>query len=309
MEKKIPVIIDTDIGSDIDDTWALCFALLRDELDIRLITTVLGDAVYSAKLIAKMNQCCGKGNIDIGLCSKSCPCGMFQEQWVEDYDLSSYEGKIYKDGVGRMIDVINDSKEMVTILAMGPCTNLAEAVRRDPGIADKVRVVAVFGALFRGYFGDEVCDEYNVKKDIGAARIFLSQYKNKLIVPIDTCFDAVIDGERFRHIKQCRKDNLAVNAVLENFEIWAANHPIWKKKSFERTSELCDTLTVYLAITNDGIINKNFDLEVNNDGYTIISENGVRSEVAIEWSDREHFLDFLVDTYCESSACLLRQGR
>lgn len=65
--KKIPVIIDTDIGNDIDDTWALCFALLRDELDIRLVTTVLGDPIYSAKIIAKMNECCSKGNIDIGL--------------------------------------------------------------------------------------------------------------------------------------------------------------------------------------------------------------------------------------------------
>ena len=52
--KRIPVILDTDIGNDIDDTWALVFALLRNELDIRLVTTVLGDPIYSAKLIAKL---------------------------------------------------------------------------------------------------------------------------------------------------------------------------------------------------------------------------------------------------------------
>ena len=61
MEKKIPVIIDTDIGGDIDDTWALVFALLREEFDIKLITTVLGDPTYRARVIAKINESCGKG--------------------------------------------------------------------------------------------------------------------------------------------------------------------------------------------------------------------------------------------------------
>ena len=36
-KKKIPVIIDTDIGDDIDDTWALVFALLSESLDIKLV--------------------------------------------------------------------------------------------------------------------------------------------------------------------------------------------------------------------------------------------------------------------------------
>ena len=148
--KKIPVIIDTDIGNDIDDTFALCFALLREELDIRLVTTVLGDPVYSAKIIAQMNERCGKGTIDIGLGKCGARPAMYQQDWVEDYDLSSYPGRIYEDGVAQMINLIRQSEKTVTILAMGPCTNLAEAIRRSPDISDKVRVIAVFGGwLFR----------------------------------------------------------------------------------------------------------------------------------------------------------------
>lgn len=49
LKNKIPLIIDTDIGGDIDDTWALTFALLRDEFDIRLVTTVLGDPRLQSK--------------------------------------------------------------------------------------------------------------------------------------------------------------------------------------------------------------------------------------------------------------------
>ena len=39
MSNKIPVILDTDIGSDIDDTWALAMMLKSPELDVKLIVT------------------------------------------------------------------------------------------------------------------------------------------------------------------------------------------------------------------------------------------------------------------------------
>jgi len=42
--KKIPVILDTDIGIDIDDTWALGLLLKCPELDVKLITTTSEDS-------------------------------------------------------------------------------------------------------------------------------------------------------------------------------------------------------------------------------------------------------------------------
>jgi len=46
----VPVIFDTDIGSDIDDTWALAFLLRCPELDVGLLTTDRGRPAYRAKL-------------------------------------------------------------------------------------------------------------------------------------------------------------------------------------------------------------------------------------------------------------------
>ena len=50
----IPTILDTDIGHDVDDVWALAFLLRCPELDVKLITTTTGDTVYRASLVAKM---------------------------------------------------------------------------------------------------------------------------------------------------------------------------------------------------------------------------------------------------------------
>ncbi|MGA2258608.1 MAG: nucleoside hydrolase, partial [Thermoguttaceae bacterium] len=51
---KTPVVLDTDIGDDIDDTWALALLLRSPELDVQLITTTCGKAEYRAKIIARL---------------------------------------------------------------------------------------------------------------------------------------------------------------------------------------------------------------------------------------------------------------
>lgn len=300
-KKKIPVIIDTDIGDDIDDTWALVFALLSESLDIKLVTTVLGDPIYRANLIAKLNESCGKGHIDIGLCRHGeRPTIEYQGKWVEDYALSQYPGRIYDDGVDRMIEIVKQSDETVTVLALGPCTNLAEAVKRYPEFAEKVRVVGVFGSINVGYFGSEPCAEYNVVSDVEAAKIFLSSYKDIIITPIDTCFDAVLDGERYACLLNSRKKNGVLDALLTNFEIWGNTHPHWKDKKFDHTSELCDTVAVYMILTNKGLVNEKLKLIVDDSGKTLVDESGSIVEAALKWDDLDYFLDYLTDAYCRA---------
>ena len=128
----------------------------------------------------------------------------------------------------------------------------------------------------------------------------LAGYPHLLISPIDTFFDMVLDGERLERIRRCRDTSAPVRAILENFDIWADSYPLWRDKPRDRTSELCDVLPVYLAITNEGLINRTYRLEIAEKGLTRVSDAGVPVEVAIEWSDRDRVLDFLTDTFCES---------
>mgnify|MGYP000933625237 CR=1 FL=1 len=110
--KPIPVILDTDIGTDIDDTWALAMLLNCPELDPRLITTVSGDTTYRAHLAAKFLQVAGRADIPIGI-GIGHPEGSlnFQQPWLDGFDLDSYPGTIYQDGIQAMLDV--DRKSVV----------------------------------------------------------------------------------------------------------------------------------------------------------------------------------------------------
>ena len=70
-EKKISVILDTDIGGDIDDIWALVLLLKSPELDLRLVTTATGDTHYRAKVVVRLLEIAGRGDSPLGPASPS----------------------------------------------------------------------------------------------------------------------------------------------------------------------------------------------------------------------------------------------
>jgi inosine-uridine nucleoside N-ribohydrolase len=126
---KIPVILDTDICDDIDDTWALIMLLQSPEFDIKLITTSVGDTTARTKVVAKILQAAGRTDIPIGtgISIGEMKRGHAQDGWVKGFDLSKYAGKIYPDGVQAMIDTIMKSKEPITLIVIGPLPNIAGA--------------------------------------------------------------------------------------------------------------------------------------------------------------------------------------
>jgi len=58
--RSVPVILDTDIGDDIDDTWALALLLRSPEVDLRLVTTDYGNTVYRARVAARLLEVAGR---------------------------------------------------------------------------------------------------------------------------------------------------------------------------------------------------------------------------------------------------------
>ena len=84
--RKIPVIFDTDICDDIDDTWALAALLKSPELDVRLITTAVGNTEAKAKVVAKFLETVGRTDIPIGIGVQHHTGGHRQTEPAADYD-------------------------------------------------------------------------------------------------------------------------------------------------------------------------------------------------------------------------------
>ena len=130
---RLPVILDTDIGDDIDDTWALAMLLKSPQLELKLVTTTYGKAVYRAKIIAKMLTVAGRSDIPIGLGEGGRDGSGGQQDWVKDYQLSQYPGKIHEDAAGAIIDLIQRSGQPVGVISDRPDAHPGRGRPAQPG--------------------------------------------------------------------------------------------------------------------------------------------------------------------------------
>jgi inosine-uridine nucleoside N-ribohydrolase len=149
----IPVILDTDLGSDIDDTWALAMLLGLPQIDLKLVVTSFQNSPAKTCLVAKILQETGHTYVPVGTGIQTSEDPLTQETWLGDFDLAQSPGVIHPDGIQALIDTIHASMEPITLLVIGPSTNIGEILRRDPCIAKNARVVAMAGSLYRGHAG------------------------------------------------------------------------------------------------------------------------------------------------------------
>ena len=289
----IPVILDTDIGDDIDDTWALTMLLKCPQLDVRLVTTSCGKAEYRAKIIARLLTVAGRTNVAVGLGAGGRQGAGAQQEWVKDYRLADYPGKVFDDGVGAVIDLIEKSPQTVTVISIGPLHTMAAVLERRPEVAAKANFAGMHGSVRVGYGGKKTPDaEYNVKANVAAAaKVLSAPWRQISITPLDTCGLVGVSGPRFQALKDCKDPT--VQAMLENYRIWA------RKPSLDQlrgSSTLFDTVAIYLALPGERplVELETLPITVTKDGFTRIDDQGRRMSVAARWKDLDGYRDLLV---------------
>jgi len=287
---KTPVILDTDIGDDIDDTWALALLLKSPELDLKLVVTDQGKTDYRARIVARLLEIAGRTDVAIGLGLPVIEGEGGQAPWVKDYELSRYPGKVHRDGVQALVDTIMRSPQPVTLICIGPVPNIEAALEREPNIARRTRFVGMHGSVRWGYGGKSRPEaEYNVKTNAQACRRALSATWNITITPLDTCSLVRLIGDRYAAVRDC-KDPL-VQAVIENYRIWSGKN---RDKAEKESSTLFDTVAVYLAISEELLVMEKLGIRVTDDGFTVIDFKAKSMNCATAWKSLPAFRDFLV---------------
>jgi inosine-uridine nucleoside N-ribohydrolase len=293
--RRIPVILDTDIGGDIDDTWALAFMLRCPELDIKLVTTDTGDTTYRAKIVAKLLEVAGRADVPVGVGRPVVEAPSTQEPWVESYDLAGYPGPVHDDGVGILVETIMDSSEPITLLCIGPVPNVQAALEREPRIAERARFVGMHGSVRKGYGGSEAAAaEYNVVSAPEACRAAFAAPWDVTITPLDTCGIVQLEGERYQAVRDC--EDPLVQAVIENYRVWIDNCRWGQAFNPETESSiLFDTVAVYLAFSEEFLVMEELGLQVTDSGLTTVDEDAKKVRAAMDWVDLSAFKDLLVE--------------
>ena len=184
------VIIDTDIGDDIDDAFAVALALRSPELQILGITTTFGDTETRARLLDRLLVECGRSDIPVAAGVPTPPKGTFtQRRYAES---GHFAKSSHPDAVAFLLDQIRRNPGQITLIAIGPLMNVGAAIDKDPATFRKLkRVIMMGGSIKRGYgdlgFGPPTPPqpEWNILNDIPSAQKLFASGVPLYVMPLD----------------------------------------------------------------------------------------------------------------------------
>ena len=144
------VILDTDIGDDIDDAFALALILRSPELHLLGVETAFGDTELRARLVDRYLAAVGRSDVPVlagipGPQTSHFSQAAYARQWPE---------RKHASGVDFLLGQIRTHPDQITLIAIGPLSNVGAAITRDPATFKKLkRVVIMGGSVYRGYDG------------------------------------------------------------------------------------------------------------------------------------------------------------
>jgi len=169
------LFLDTDIGSDVDDALALALIAGSPELDLTGVSTVYGDTKLRAQLAKHYLRFTSGADIPIAA-------GLGEARSGKSVWWTGHEGSLFstldkesvgEDGVQLLVENAAASSGDLDVLAIGPLTNIAAALDRDPSFERNVRRLVIMGGDFRQ---DDAIAEHNFNSDVSAAqRVFQSE--------------------------------------------------------------------------------------------------------------------------------------
>lgn len=295
MDEKMPapVIIDTDIGQDIDDIWAIAMIRGIPQIDVRLVTTATGDTYKRAAMAIKLLRLMGRIDIPVAAGIKVSGSLGAQQPWLEEFDIDSCSSVICTDYAGKIADIIRSSHVPVSIVGIAPLTNIAAFIDAYPDLISKCKFIGMLGSLQRNYDDREgAIAEYNIVQDIEAAqKVLRADWLDCLITPLDTCGSVRIEGEFYRQLKES-KDPL-ISEIIKAYKIWSSGVDMPDESDF-RTSVLYDTVAVYLAAEQEYLNIEELNIIVDDDGMMEVNNDGKSIRCATSWKDKEGFIEYLL---------------
>jgi inosine-uridine nucleoside N-ribohydrolase len=143
----IPIVIDTDVGDDPDDALALILAVASAEVDVRGVTIVSGDVAWRARIATRLLGMAGRADIPVFL-GRGNPDQMSgaEGQGVLDF---AYQGPEATVQTTPAVDwlLTESRRRSFHLVAIGPLTNIAAAIEKDPEFPERLLGLTVMGGL------------------------------------------------------------------------------------------------------------------------------------------------------------------
>ena len=201
--RRIPVLIDTDIGDDVDDTAALIWLMNSPEFEIVGITTVFGNTCERADMVSELLHMKGLDDVPIAAGARQAliePTRIdspLQYGIMKEHNENITAGGTISDAVEMILRKVREVEGLV-ILELGMMTNLSMAFLIDPDTMKNARIVGMGGE-----FKDSL-PEWNIKLDPEAARIVTDRARHLVLFGLDVTRMCGIEEKEKK--KLCKSD-------------------------------------------------------------------------------------------------------
>jgi purine nucleosidase len=279
--KSEKVIIDTDIGDDIDDAFALALAVRSPELEILGITTGFGDTETRAKIADRLLGEVGRADIPV---AAGVPTANKNPISQRRYGEGGHFAKAsHPAAVDFLLDQIRRHPGEITLIAIGPLMNLGGAIDKDAATFGKLkRVVLMGGSIKRGY-GDIYSSprppdaEWNIVNDILSAQKLFASGVPIAMMPLDSTQLKLDEVKRAFLFSQ---GTPVTDALTLLYHQWG-----------QQTPTLFDPMTVVYVLKPDLCPVQPMHIRVDEKGFTRAEAGTPNAEVCLE-SDLEKFFQF-----------------
>lgn len=293
-QKKI--ILDTDLGDDIDDAYALALLLCEGKSQILGVTTVYRNALQRAKIASRLIRLFGK-NVPVYAGEdfpEKEPLKAFDHVqkdergvWVIPHYIAEQMAEERVEELGAVdfiLKALEENPNEVTLVPIGPLTNLARAYERSPETFKKAKEILIMGGNYT-----EESPEWNILCDPDAAKTVYASGVPIRAVGIDITRYCTFTDEDLEKLRSFGSEKFKL--LVRMTEIWIEHN---KGRGIPPTMH--DPLTVSeLSFPACSFKTGNVRVETEGDkrGCTLVEEVGNPVEFAIS-ADYRKFIDHLI---------------
>jgi pyrimidine-specific ribonucleoside hydrolase len=295
------LIVDTDMDSS--DVMALPYLLAQADRQILAVTVPATGvahcpigAVHAASLVQLMQRdipvACGSGSNRAGIH----PFPDWLRGFADDaygLSLAAPDHPPFGDAVALLESELSETSEPVTILTLGPLTNIAQLIQQRPELSTRIGRVLMMGGAFE-VPGNVEADaeigaaEWNIWADPAAARVVMQSGIHVTMVPLDATADVPVTDEFLRQLRDAHDAvaaDLAYELMLRNPVLASGGQFFWD----QLTAVALDHPDVLRVLR----LHVDVRLEGTDAGRTVKVARGPQVEVAVGADDRAFMSAFL----------------
>lgn len=250
------IIIDTDIGDDVDDAFALALAVKSPEFEILGVSTTFGETELRAKLVDRFLGEVGRSDVPVMAGKPTTPTEMSQRRYAE----GGHFGKSsHGDAAEFLLDQIRRHPGEITLIAIGPLMNVGAAIDRDAATFRKLKRVVIMGGSTRKGYGDygynehvPPMPEWNILNDVASAQKLFASGVPLFVMPLDS---TQLKLDEVKRAFLFTRGTAVTDQLAILYHLWAQETPTLfdpMAVAFALKPELCPVTPLHIRVDEKG---------------------------------------------------------